>query len=279
MSHKGSDKVHNHNTRGNSSKHKPIDNPQITILKKNKNASEQFVVNEIEQTKANILDSVNATLKNAIEEVTQNNNYREENNMRSRIEDLEYKITTLEDDINYLLKRNHSLESNVYELQQRSRRSNLEIHGIPNEILDENLEKTIIEILNDNELAYEDITYSDIEACHRLPGKRGLPKPVIIKFLCRKVRDEIIWNRGNLEDISLSKYGFDENHTLYINDNLSPHSKKIKFHCRNLRRDGIIKKFTFEHCNFKIKIAEGDRWHKISHEDNLYSLFPDYFTG
>ena len=101
MSRKGSGKVHN--TRGNSWKHKPNDNPQITILKKN-NASKQFVVNGIEQTKTNILDWVNATLKNATKEVTQNNN-SEENNMRSSIEDLEHNIIILEDDINYLLKK------------------------------------------------------------------------------------------------------------------------------------------------------------------------------
>ena len=220
-----------HNTRGNFSKQQPSQNngnhnQHLNAPIKNKNASEQFVLDEVDQAKANILDSVNATLKTALED--NKLNYNIEKNLRTRIDDLEYNIKILEDDVKYLLKRNYSLETNIYEQQQRSRRSNIEIHGIPNEILDENLEKTIIEIPNDNQLTSEEIIYSGIEACHRLPGKRGYKKPVIIKFLCRKVRDEIQRNRENLSDIDLSKYGCDEeeNHTLYINDNLSPHSKK-----------------------------------------------------
>ena len=54
----------------------------------------------------------------------------------------------LEDEVDDLYSRMLVFEADVNEQQQRSRRSNLEIHGIPNEILDENLEKATIEILN-----------------------------------------------------------------------------------------------------------------------------------
>ena len=264
-----------HHTRGNTLKDKLNENGNGNYQK---NATEQYIINEVEQAKANIMDSMNAAIKKTLEESTTQNNANI-NRLKYKINELEKYIKYLEDDVDYLLGRNYSVEANIFNLQQRSRRNNLEIHGIPNDILDENLENTILEILNINSLTSEEITNFDIEACHRLPGKRGYPKPVIIKFLCRKVRDEILFNRENLYDIDLSKYGYDEDkNTLYINDNLSPHSKNIKYHCRNLRRDGIIKIYTFEHCNFKIKFVEGDRWYKINHEDDLYSLFPEYFN-
>ena len=50
--------------------------------------------------------------------------------------------------------------------QQRSRRNNLEISGIPNEISDENLEKDIFVILN-NEFKEDTITSTEIDAIYR----------------------------------------------------------------------------------------------------------------
>ena len=58
-----------------------------------------------------------------------------------------------------------TLEKLQAKTEQYSRRNNAEISGIPNDILDNDLEKKVIEICKDSDIV---ITSSDIEGCHRL---------------------------------------------------------------------------------------------------------------
>ena len=64
-----------------------------------------------------------------------------------------------------LEKRIATLEKLQAKTEQYSRRSNAEISGIPNDILDNDHEKKVIEICKDSDIV---ITSSDIEDCHRL---------------------------------------------------------------------------------------------------------------
>ena len=53
---------------------------------------------------------------------------------------------------------------------QYSRRNNVEISGISNDVLDNDLEEKVIEICKDSDIV---ITSSDIEGCHRFPLGRN----------------------------------------------------------------------------------------------------------
>ena len=64
-----------------------------------------------------------------------------------------------------LEKRIATLEKLQAKTEQYSRRNNAEISGIPNDILDNDHEKKVIEICKDSDIV---ITSSDIEGCHRL---------------------------------------------------------------------------------------------------------------
>ena len=64
-----------------------------------------------------------------------------------------------------LEKRIATLEKLQAKTEQYSRRGNAEISGIPNDILDNDHEKKVIEICKDSDIV---ITSSDIEDCHRL---------------------------------------------------------------------------------------------------------------
>ena len=149
-------------------------------------------------------------------------------------------IRKMEDELDELTDRIEELEASMIEQQQRSRRNNLEIHGLPVDILDENLEKTCMEILNnitddDNKLdSYE------IDACHKLPSKNRNTKPIIMRFMNRKRRDELVYNASFLKDVDLTKYGIEDSTKIYINNNLSPQMKILQYHCRCLRREGSI---------------------------------------
>ena len=66
--------------------------------------------------------------------------------------------------VNYLLKKRViELEKSQAKEEQYSRRNNVEISGIPHEILDNNLEDKVIDICKD---AGIEIGHMDIEGCH-----------------------------------------------------------------------------------------------------------------
>ena len=62
-----------------------------------------------------------------------------------------------------------SLEKSQAKSEQYSRRNNIELSGIPNDIPEDNLEKVVIDICHDSDVEIEP---KDIEGCHRLPVSR-----------------------------------------------------------------------------------------------------------
>ena len=84
------------------------------------------------------------------------------------------------------------LEKSQAKERQYSRRNNVEISGIPDEILYNNLEDKVINICKD---AVIKIGHMDIEGCHQLPLSRnnaGDTKCVIVKFVNRKHSEDML---------------------------------------------------------------------------------------
>ena len=168
----------------------------------------------------------------------------------------------------------HEVELGLNDQQQRSRRSNIEICGIPNDVSDESLEKNCIKIIN--EIVESPLNSTEINACHRLPGRGN--KPIIMQFTGRKRRSDIIKNSRKARNINSTRLGLPEGNKIYINPNLSPYFKQIAFYCRRLRLENLISKVETD-INDKIKIKMENHWHKISHINTLYDLFPDFEFG
>ena len=53
--------------------------------------------------------------------------------------------------------------------EQYSRRNNIELSGIPNDIPEDNLEKVVTDICHDSDV---EVKPNDIEGCHHLPVSR-----------------------------------------------------------------------------------------------------------
>ena len=114
------------------------------------------------------------------------------------------------------------IEKQSQALEQYTRRNNLEISGIPNNISDEALETKCIEILEAVDISVDN---SEIEACHRLPTNRrnkNKPKTVIVKFTNRKFVEAACSenNRERLKSCNKIELGFAENTELFFNENL-----------------------------------------------------------
>ena len=78
-----------------------------------------------------------------------------------------------------------SLESSINQVKQYDRRKNIVISGIPDDISDNDLECTVVDIMKDVDV---DINSSDIEACHRIDksDRRTASNKTIVCLVNRK---------------------------------------------------------------------------------------------
>ena len=138
--------------------------------------------------------------------------------------------------VNALLeKRVIESEKSQAKAEQYSRRSNVEISGIPHEILDNNLEDKVIDIYKD---AGIEIGHMDIEGCHRLPLSRnnaGGTKRVIVKFV----------NRKHSEDVLRLKKIISSRSKVFISNSLCPYYRYLWDKCKELQRRGIFSQVFF----------------------------------
>lgn len=82
-------------------------------------------------------------------------------------------------------------------LEQYSRRNNLRLYGIPNKP-GENTDELVMQVCK--EKLNIDITSHDIDCSHRLnvSSQKSGPKPIIVKFVRRNIRNKISENKRKL---------------------------------------------------------------------------------
>ena len=201
-------------------------------------------------------DDIKNDILNIKETVIQNL-LKDNNQLRVKIKLLEEKLV--------------HVESECYGQDQYSRRNNFEINGIPNSVNDDDLEEKIIEVLDAIDIT---VDKSEIEACHRLPGKNK-EKTTIVRFVNRKLCENALKNRKKLKHCDKTSLGFSEDQEIYFNENLCPYYKKLSWMCRQLKRDKMIVSSWTEK-GIVLKIEENAKKIKIRHENDLLGLFPDY---
>ena len=104
--------------------------------------------------------------------------------------------------------------------EQYGRRDNIRIFGL-DEAKDENPYDVVVHVAK---LVRVNIKKTDISVCHRLPSRRG-KKPLIVKFVRRETKFEIMRNKKKLKE---------GEHQIYINDDLTPLRSKISAKLREI---------------------------------------------
>ena len=162
--------------------------------------------------------------------------------------------------VNTLLeKRVIELEKSQAKAEKYSRRNNVEISGIPHEILDNTREDKVIDICKD---AGIEIGHMDIEGCHWLPLSRnsaGGTKGVIVKFV----------NRKHSEDVLRLKKIISSRSKVFISNSLCPYYRYLWGKCKNLQRRGIFNQVFFLAAVATIKVSKNGPLAKIYHENGL----------
>ena len=188
------------------------------------------------------------------------------------IENLVQENRRLQSTVNLLADRLIKVERQTNQSEQNNRKNNLEIDGIPASVKDPELKSMVTKILD--HVATSNITENDIEAVHRLQGKRQ-PQSTIVR-LKRNLVDEIKEkeNRKKVRNAA-THVGLPQGTALFINDNQSPNMKNLAYNARLLKRNNVIVDTWFSNAAVRVKTLEG-KVLKITHEIDLYDNFPDF---
>lgn len=132
----------------------------------------------------------------------------------NRMQDIERMDKTIKE-LNTLKKNMQLHKFELDKIEQYSRKDNIRINGIEqNE--NENTNDIIKQLASDIGIA---ITDSDISVSHRLPGRPGSTKPIIVKFVRRDMKTQMMKNKRKLKDAG--------RRNVYLNDDLTPLRAKI----------------------------------------------------
>ena len=106
----------------------------------------------------------------------------------------------------------------IDDLEQYTRKNNLEIHGIP-EKTEENLVEKVIKLANALNVT---IRSDDIDICHRMFTGRNVskPRPIIVRFKSYRTKKELYGVRKSLKNQRMSQI-FQGAGIVYINENLT----------------------------------------------------------
>ena len=187
---------------------------------------------------------------------------------------MEYKTLTV--DNKDLQDKIYSLEIEVENNNQYSRRENIELLNIPESIHQKDLEAHVIEVLKFIKL--ENLCSYNIVAAHRLGKKRnGRNRSVIVRFISRKHAILALKNKKQLiNSPDFNKY--------IITENLSPRNREIYDKCYQLKREGTFKSLWTYNGRIHIKFTDSydERPTKIFHFDDIdyhlnYDSSYDYF--
>ena len=121
-----------------------------------------------------------------------------------------------------------NLEKQQSKLEQFNRCNNVEISGISNEVSDQNLEESVIEISKDSGI---EVNPLDIEGCHRLPLGRNATsttKCVIVKFVNKKHSEAMLWCKKDINKKS----------KVFVSHLLCPYYQFLWGKCKELQRKG-----------------------------------------
>ena len=228
------------------------------------------------------LDSQLTKINTEIEEMVINRTRSNLNNdevdiLSTKINDVSLENKKLKNNFYKLLDlRNEvfDMDCRLIECEQYSRRESLVISGIPNSVLQKDLEKEVIFILNSIGCR---VTSYDISACHRLGRvnqNSKYPPRTIIRFTNRKIVIFCLERRDRLNEI---KDKIKMNLRFY--ENLCDANEEVLRSCKLLKENNIIYDYYLRNGFVKIIVNQGNRPFKIHHPELLEEKFSDFFDN
>lgn len=129
------------------------------------------------------------------------------NEVEERLEKTKERTQNMEEVVTELLKLHLKLDNKLADLENRSRRENVRIYGVP-EGTEKDSESMIafVETLLKEGLGLDDNGADlQIERAHRALGP--LPRSIVVRFLSFKMKETYFAKLGNIKDLSGVKNG------------------------------------------------------------------------
>nr|XP_022911980.1 uncharacterized protein LOC111422955 [Onthophagus taurus] len=174
-----------------------------------------------------------------------------------------------------LRKQVDNLSTRVADLEQYSRRNNLEIQGIP-EKSDENITQIINKIGDFLEIP---LKTDDIDAVHRVPqfGDKSRPKNIIVRFCNRTKRDSVlaaaVVKRRSLPKGSRPGFAIEGlSQQCFINEHLTVANKKLFGTTRAVAREKNYKYIWTRNCKILVRKNDSSRVIQINSDEDLRKL-------
>ena len=197
---------------------------------------------------------------------------KENKSLKKRVHQLE---EDHEEGMDYVEDKLIELEKAVSSCEQYTRRENLEISGIPENVSDEDLQEKVLEIVNTVTEREDDhvILPKDVHACHRLKKEPSEETPkVIVRMVNRQHTIDVLKNKKKTTE----KQDRLQNDKLFISENLCNTNKLLLEEAKKLRKNGQLKRCWTFNGVVHIKIKDSDpKGKKIFH----LSDFEKFFTA
>ena len=188
---------------------------------------------------------------------------KENQTLKKEVKSLKASLKEVKEDNDIMAEDLATAINKIDDLEQYSRKHNLEFHGIP-ESSQENLAEQIIKLGN---VLNVPIRNNDIDICHRLSAnkKSNKPRPVIARFKSYEVKKALYSARKQLKNQSLN-HVFPGADIVYINENLTRRRREL------FNKVWKTKKLNHWH---SVWTVDGKVFFKISVDDapeRIYSL-------
>ena len=186
--------------------------------------------------------------------------------MNKVVRELNHKSATVSEDVNMLAKLRRLTYDND-RLEQYTRRENIRIFGVQSETGEssDSVEKKALEVMKATGAS---VSSNDIAACHRVGRPKNGSQPIIVRFVSRKKRAEVMRNKRHLKDQRQQKKTF-------ITDDLTGHRLKLFHYVKDLNQ--IEKVWTVDGKIFCVRktapgVADPQKPIVVENADDLFKL-------
>ena len=211
-------------------------------LSNNENDSNVWIVlNKIRRNTDELLEE-NRAMRRQYEELKESLDFnnaeltslkKENKELKEKVSSLEKSLSEVRADVDILYEDLGTVITQVDDVEQYTRKHNLEIHGIA-ETADEDIAENVVKL---GKVVNVHISPSDIDICHRMgPRNSNGPKPIIVRFKSHKKKTELYKARKHLKSVSLNQY-FHATNVVYINKNLTYLRRKLFAKVRKFKKD------------------------------------------
>ncbi|XP_075531533.1 uncharacterized protein LOC142564423 [Dermacentor variabilis] len=185
-------------------------------------------------------------------------------NVHRELSEVKHQQASIIVDVRQLQGEVREMRQEIIDLNQYSRRNNLEIRNVPVSA-DESLPDMMQNIATCLKM---ELRTEDIDVVHRVPTKNKAQQNILVRFTSIAVRDKLIKN-AKKERLSTSALGFQNNEPIFINEHLCQENKILLAKARQARREKNWKYVWVSQAKILMRKTENSRVLHITSEDDL----------